>query len=467
MFAAFVHDPTRLLVQGITAVSLSLLAAVASGSPESLADDPMPPNGTEGAGVIATHQSATLEIDPSASAEYLYVIDLDMLAIRKIRTDGSSDTTIVAGLTVPQSVAVDERRGWLYWADTAEQNISRVRLDGSDRSEVFADPSTFPQGLDVNVETGELVWSDPLNRTINMLDPETGASTTIVTLAAGPFDVAVDPSRHRVLWMIPNQGVFASDFSGSAIEYITPSFSGQSTVLAAAPDLGRVLYASALRLRAADFESTCPLTFNNPLVENNVTGVAFDPSTSSVFWSHPVAGEVLGATVSGSGLVDVETIVAIANPGRLDTGPGIAAPSFESIPDARALNGGETLTLSAPALGSPPLRYRWHRDGFPVLDGIGTGGASSPTLTVQQISPDKAGVYTCTVTGPGGTITTPPIVVAVRPVSTFAPSVNRERPHPDINGDGEVDAADLRAMIAAIGRRTSDQSDDEPAQDTP
>jgi hypothetical protein len=74
---------------------------------------------------------------------------------------------------------------------------------------------------------------------------------------------------------------------------------------------------------------------------------------------------------------------------------------------------GSPVVLSATAVGtagSAPPAYQWRRDGNAVT------GATSPTLSLANLQPQDAGIYTAVVTA-GGTATTAPAIVGVTTTS--------------------------------------------------
>lgn len=73
------------------------------------------------------------------------------------------------------------------------------------------------------------------------------------------------------------------------------------------------------------------------------------------------------------------------------------------------------------ATGTAPLQFLWFKDGNPLTDGGGIIGSTSNVLTLQNISPNFAGVYFVTVSNALGgvtssnatlTVVAPPVIVA-------------------------------------------------------
>ncbi len=70
---------------------------------------------------------------------------------------------------------------------------------------------------------------------------------------------------------------------------------------------------------------------------------------------------------------------------------------------------GLPLTLSVVATGNGPLTFQWKRNDTPIA------GATSASYQVTSVVAATAGIYTVTVTGPQGTLTSAPAIITVEP----------------------------------------------------
>ncbi len=75
---------------------------------------------------------------------------------------------------------------------------------------------------------------------------------------------------------------------------------------------------------------------------------------------------------------------------------GPQPPEIPAPPVDRSVIAGATTTLSIEARGHPPLRYQWR------FNGTDLAGATSAALTLDQVQPEQAGVYTVVVTNDYG-----------------------------------------------------------------
>jgi hypothetical protein len=93
------------------------------------------------------------------------------------------------------------------------------------------------------------------------------------------------------------------------------------------------------------------------------------------------------------------------------------APQITQQPSNATVNEGATLRLSFQASGSEPFEVEWLRNNIVVLV------TNKTELTISDVKPTDGGSYVARVSGPGGTITTSPVIVRVepKPVITLHP----------------------------------------------
>lgn len=89
------------------------------------------------------------------------------------------------------------------------------------------------------------------------------------------------------------------------------------------------------------------------------------------------------------------------------------APGFVSVPEPVAVRQGQTLTLSASSIGSPPVTFAWSRDGVPLADDLRITGATHAVLTVRSVTAADAGRYGVEVSNACGSITNRPVQVTI------------------------------------------------------
>ena len=96
---------------------------------------------------------------------------------------------------------------------------------------------------------------------------------------------------------------------------------------------------------------------------------------------------------------------------------------------------GETVAFSVTAGGAGTLAYQWRHDGRPIP------GAEGSSLTIVGVTDDDAGLYDVVVANDCGSVTS-----AAASLTISAPACPA-----DLNGNGQVDAADLAVLLGAWG----------------
>lgn len=96
-------------------------------------------------------------------------------------------------------------------------------------------------------------------------------------------------------------------------------------------------------------------------------------------------------------------------------------PSLVGQPMPHNVRLGSGLTLAAAALGPGPLTYQWARDGAPLA------GATNAALVFGAVTANEAGVYTVSVTGPTGNVTSVPARIQVLEIRGEAPEIVWQR----------------------------------------
>jgi hypothetical protein len=143
----------------------------------------------------------------------------------------------------------------------------------------------------------------------------------------------------------------------------------------------------------------------------------------------------LQSTGSRSGTIGVRFMTNLAS------GVDCLAPTIAQQPTDLAAHAGDTVQLSASALGTGTLAYQWTHDGNPLTDGGHVSGAHAPVLNIANVAAADAGSYTLVVTNNCGTTPSNQVTVwVVRPPCD-----------PDFNGDGDDRTdADIEAFFACV-----------------
>ena len=83
--------------------------------------------------------------------------------------------------------------------------------------------------------------------------------------------------------------------------------------------------------------------------------------------------------------------------------PIILPPTFIQLPASQNVGQGSNVTFTTVVDGTPPFSYRWSFNGTPLVDdGVRIVGATTPTLTISNLTASDAGGYYVTVTNSAG-----------------------------------------------------------------
>jgi hypothetical protein len=131
-----------------------------------------------------------------------------------------------------------------------------------------------------------------------------------------------------------------------------------------------------------------------------------------------------------------------------------ANPPTVAAPPSQAISAGQPLTLSVAVSGVGPFTYQWSRVNTDasgaLIDGGRISGATTATLTISSVSGSAAGsdgdagLYSVTVTNPGGQTTSAAAVIAVLGAPRGCGSA-------DFNGDGDIGTdADIESFFRVL-----------------
>ena len=81
--------------------------------------------------------------------------------IQRADLDGSNvEDLITTGLSSPVGIALDVRRGKMYWTDDGRNRIQRADLDGSNVEDLITTGLRDPVGIALDVGGGKMYWTD-------------------------------------------------------------------------------------------------------------------------------------------------------------------------------------------------------------------------------------------------------------------------------------------------------------------
>lgn len=92
----------------------------------------------------------------------------------------------------------------------------------------------------------------------------------------------------------------------------------------------------------------------------------------------------------------------------------VAAPVIANHPTTKNVSEGATVNFSVTASGAAPLHYQWLWNGAPLADSANVAGASSATLTLQNVQLEQIGSYSVVVSNSAGLATSDPAALTVQ-----------------------------------------------------
>jgi len=102
----------------------------------------------------------------------------------------------------------------------------------------------------------------------------------------------------------------------------------------------------------------------------------------------------------------------------------VAPPTITSQPANQAVDAGATVNFNVTATGTPPLGYQWQLNGVNLLDGGAVQGATTATLTLNNVQPGQSGNYSVVVTNWGGSVTSSRAQLSVTPLFSLAEALD-------------------------------------------
>lgn len=154
---------------------------------------------------------------------------------------------------------------------------------------------------------------------------------------------------------------------------------------------------------AAEADGTAPLNYQWFKDAAALAGATNVPLIlTNVQLANAGAYFVVVTNVAGSATSQVATLTVTIPP---------TPPSFTRQPVGQTLTAGLSLTLSAQAAGSDPLKYQWYKDGN-VLP-----GQTNSVLTIERTQTTDSGLYLLLVSNAGGAVPSTPAMVIVNPAS--------------------------------------------------
>ena len=435
----------RCFIYNINGSVTSAPAALIVTSPlwlTTLAGQPGISSSTNGTGSAARFR-APADVATDNNTGNIYVADTENHTIRAITPAGN--VTTLAGLAgtsgssdglgsaprfkSPSGLAVDIF-GNIYVADTENHTIRAITpagnvttvaglagssgsTDGSASSARFNHPS----GIAAD-PVGNLYVGDTGNDTIRKI-----TSSGTVTTLAGTAGTAGSTDGAEGLFSSPEGvaanvfTVYVADAGNHTIRTITPTgvvatLAGLAQNSGSSDGLGsmaRFQYPAGLaldnqnNLYVTDTDNHSIRLVSPAGTVGTVAGLAGSSGSTDGFGSAARLFYPTGIAVDRSGNV----YVADTSNDTIRKGQLPATPQILTQPQAQIVPTGTTVTFSVTVSGAPPPTYQWNKAGQPI------SGATSSTLTLNNVQASDASTYTVVVTNSLGSATSFPAFLSV------------------------------------------------------
>lgn len=383
---------------------------------------------------------AGLAVDASGT---LYIADHNNHTVRKLAAGGAV-TTLAGSAGISGSadgqgsaarfngltgVAVDGA-GNVYVADAGNSTIRKVTaagtvttfagaagVAGSANGTGGAARFNAPQGLAVD-GAGNVYVADTNNSTIRKISP----AGVVTTLAGAPGQVGANDgagssARFNGPYAVAVDGagnVYVADFFNATIRKIDAGgtvstlagFAGQVGATDGTGSAARFNQSYALAVDAAGNVFVAD-TYNRSIRKISAGGsvTTLNGPLARFYYPQGIAVDASGNLYVADG--DNQAIVKAL----LVTPPVIATqPTNQS----GAIGSSVTLSVAANPLGSATSTYQWQ------LNGANLAGATSATLTLNNLQPANAGVYTAVISNAAGSAASNPAIVGVTTAAKVA-----------------------------------------------
>ncbi|XP_045480822.1 low-density lipoprotein receptor-related protein 4 isoform X3 [Harmonia axyridis] len=144
-----------------------------------------------------------VSVDVDRKTGEIYWTDTEEAVIKKIKPDGSDlQIIIMHELMKPDGIAIDSTGRKIYWTDRGRNSIEVCELDGTNRKVLFSTDNGKPRAIALHYHHGLIFWSDwgskPKIEVANM--DGNNRKVIIDTKLEWPNGLAIDRPANRLYW---------------------------------------------------------------------------------------------------------------------------------------------------------------------------------------------------------------------------------------------------------------------------
>lgn len=263
-------------------------------------------DGTNIEDIIIAKSGLPYYLDVDTSVGKLYWTDTHI--IQRSNLDGTEVEEIVTWqdrVQWPRGIAVDEKGGKIYWADSDTRKIQRSNLDGTEIEDLVTEGLRNPLKVAVAPIAGKIYWTDIGTIFRADLDGK-NVEETVVGLDF-PSAIVVDSVAEKLYWTEWKTGkIHRSDLDGANIEDVFTT--GVKRILGIAIDTDRQKiywtdYKFPPKIQRSNLDGT-----NIEMIitmELSPSGIALDTDEQKIYWTNPEAGKVQRADFDGTNIEDL------------------------------------------------------------------------------------------------------------------------------------------------------------------
>lgn len=258
---------------------------------------------------------------PHAKAQKIYWTQIFPDArILRANLNGSEVEDIVTGLSDLRGIAIDVDARTMYWIDTGAGKIQRANLDGSEVQDIITEGLVDPEGIAIDAKRGSIYWYDAGKIRRANLDGSDVQEVLHFDPLSTVGGIAIDSPGARIYWIgAPTLGgtglIHRANLDGSNIEDLVEGnvnfIAGDGIALAR--ELGKMYWTSFGLLAASSIQRA---NLDGSQVEQVLGGgfpssIALDVSSRMMYWVERSPNRIQRANLDVSGVQTVTTIGSI------------------------------------------------------------------------------------------------------------------------------------------------------------
>ena len=262
-------------------------------------------DGTDMEDLIIARSGLPFYVAVDGSRGKLYWTDTQI--IQRSNLDGTGVENIVTrkiGVWWPRGIAVDEKGGKIYWADSDTRRIQRSNLDGTEIEDLVTEGLRNPLKVAVDPIGGKIYWTDIGTIFRADLDGK-NVEETVVGLDF-PSAIVVDSVAGKLYWTEWKTGkIHRSDLDGANIEDVFTTGVKRILGIAVGANQQKLYWTDRQfppKIQRANLDGTdIEIVITTELHTN---GIALDTSEQKIYWTNSEAGKIQRSNFDGTDIED-------------------------------------------------------------------------------------------------------------------------------------------------------------------